>query len=226
MSRCARSTPASPATAFLPPRKRSWTACCSPHFARTGACCPDAVLRRAFEHQDPFNPRPVWENFRGLFRSINAGNEALQIPAYNGGLFADDPLIDRLNVPDDVCAYFRDLGEYEYRSAHEVAAAVDETADARVIDVDILGHIFEQSITDLEQLRNELDGLVAPLGKEKHKTRRKKEGAFYTPSFITRYIVEQSLGAVLADRFEKLRDSPCGRGGRHGRQSAGRSAGV
>jgi hypothetical protein len=71
--------------------------------------------------------------------------------------------------------------------------------------VDILGHIFEQSITDLEQLRNELDGLVAPLGKEKHKTRRKKEGAFYTPAFITRYIVEQSLGAVLADRFENLR---------------------
>ena len=161
--------------------------------------------RRAFEHSDPFNPRPVWENFRGLFRSINAGNEALQIPAYNGGLFADDPVIDRLNVPDDVCAYFRDLGEYEYRSAHEVAAAVDETNDAHVIDVDILGHIFEQSITDLEQLRAELDGLVAPLGKEKHKTRRKKEGAFYTPSFITRYIVEQSLGVVLAERFEKLR---------------------
>ena len=172
-------------------------------FCEDRGLLPDAVLRRAFEHKDPFNPRPVWENFRGLFRSINAGNEALQIPAYNGGLFADDPVIDRLNVSDDVCAYFRDLGEYQYRSSHEVT--VDETADARVIDVDILGHIFEQSITDLEQLRNELDGLVAPLGKEKHKTRRKKEGAFYTPSFITRYIVEQSLGVVLTDRFEKLR---------------------
>ncbi len=68
-----------------------------------------------------------------------------------------------------------------------------------MIDVDILGHIFEQSITDLEQLRNELDGLVAPLGKEKHKTRRKKEGAFYTPHFITRYIVEQTLGMCLPD---------------------------
>ena len=177
-------------------------------FCEDRGLLPDAVLRRAFEHRDPFNPRPVWENFRGLFRSINAGNEALQIPAYNGGLFADDPLIDRLNVPDAVCAYFRDLGEYEYRSAHDVA--VDEISDAHVIDVDILGHIFEQSITDLEQLRNELDGLVAPLGKEKHKTRRKKEGAFYTPPFITRYIVEQSLGAVLADRFEKLRQTHAG----------------
>src|ERR1700730_11626146 len=75
----------------------------------------------------------------------------------------------------------------------------------RVIDVDILGHIFEQSITDLERLRNELDGLAEPLGAEKHKTRRKKEGAFYTPSFITRYIIEQALGGVLRDRFEQLR---------------------
>ncbi len=32
-------------------------------------------------------------------------------------------------------------------------------------------------------------------------SRRKKEGAFYTPAFITRYIVEQTLGAVLRDRF-------------------------
>ena len=178
-------------------------------FCEDRGLLPEAVLRRAYEHQDPFNPRPVWENFRGLFRSINAGNQTLQIPAYNGGLFADDPLIDRLSVPDGVCACFRDLGDYEYRSAQEVAD--DEAKDACVIDVDILGHIFEQSITDLEQLRNELDGLVAPLGKEKHKTRRKKEGAFYTPHFITRYIVEQSLGAVLAQRFEELRKAHVGK---------------
>ena len=131
-------------------------------FCEDRGLLPDAVLRRAFEHKDPFNPRPVWENFRGLFRSINAGNDALQIPAYNGGLFADDPVVDRLVVPDNVCAYFRDLGEYQYRSAYEVVADTDEAKDLRVIDVDILGHIFEQSITDLEQLRNELDGLVAP----------------------------------------------------------------
>ena len=71
--------------------------------------------------------------------------------------------------------------------------------------MDILGHIFEQSITDLERLRNELDGLAEPVGADKHKTRRKKEGAFYTPAFITRYIIEQALGGVLRDRFEQLR---------------------
>jgi type II restriction/modification system DNA methylase subunit YeeA len=35
-------------------------------------------------------------------------------------------------------------------------------------------------------------------------TRRKKEGAFYTPSFITRYTIQQTLGGVLKDRFKAL----------------------
>jgi hypothetical protein len=47
--------------------------------------------------------------------------------------------------------------------------------------------------------------LAEPVGIDRHKTRRKKEGAFYTPAFITRYIIEQALGGVLRDRFEQLR---------------------
>ena len=60
-----------------------------------------------------------------------------------------------------------------------------------------------EQVGHIDALR--LDAPMEPLGAEKHKTRRKKEGAFYTPSFITRYIVEQALGGVLRDRFEDLR---------------------
>lgn len=176
-------------------------------FCEDRGLLPADTLKQAFEHTDPYNPKPIWSNFRGLFHSIDAGNPDLNIPPYNGGLFADDPFLESLDIPDETCAYFRDLGEYEYRPASEVAADADTDEPAGLIDVEILGHIFEQSITDLEQIRNELDGLVAPVGKEKHKTRRKKEGAFYTPAFITRYIVEQTLGGVVADRFEQLRQS-------------------
>ena len=35
--------------------------------------------------------------------------------------------------------------------------------------------------------------------------RRKQEGAVYTPTFITRYIVGQTLSGVLKQRFEALR---------------------
>ena len=68
--------------------------------------------------------------------------------------------------------------------------------------MEILGHIFEQSITDLERIEQELAaGQFEPTRAE----RRKREGAFYTPRLITRYIVGRALGRVLAERFEALR---------------------
>ncbi|WP_337177056.1 DNA methyltransferase [Paludisphaera sp.] len=173
-------------------------------FCEDRGLLPGETIARAYGHADPYNPRPVWDNFRGLFRAMNLGNPALNIPAYNGGLFADDPVLDRLDVPDEVCGYFREIAEYDYRPPHEATDDAEPTR-GRLVDVDILGHIFEQSITDLERLKNELDGLTKPLAPAEHASRRKKEGAFYTPAFITRYIVGEALGAVLADRFDALR---------------------
>ena len=170
-------------------------------FCEDRGLLPAETIRRAYEHADPYNPRPIWENFRGLFRSVDLGNPHLNIPAYNGGLFADDPLLDGLAVPDAVCRYFQDLADYEYRPAGEAGA----DALGKLVDVDILGHIFEQSIADLERLHDELEGRAERQGREQHAGRRKQEGAFYTPAFITRYIVGQALGSVLEDRFEALR---------------------
>lgn len=175
-------------------------------FCEDRGLLPAETIARAYQHNDPYNPRPIWDNFRGLFRAVNVGNPVLNIPAYNGGLFADDPVLDALNVPDDVCRYFQDIADYDYRPPHE-ASDEDEPSEGRLVDVDILGHIFEQSITDLERLKNELDGLTKRLDRAEHTSRRKKEGAFYTPAFITRYIVGEALGNVLEDRFEALRRS-------------------
>lgn len=176
-------------------------------FCEDRGLLPPATIRHAYEHSDPYNPRPVWENFRGLFRSVNVGNPSLGIPPYNGGLFAEDPVLESLKVPDDVCRYFRDLAEYDFRPPVEVAGELNGEAGKKLIDVDILGHIFEQSITDLEKIRFELEGLTERVGLAAHTERRKKEGAFYTPSFITRYIAGQAIGGVLAERFERLRQA-------------------
>ncbi len=172
--------------------------CC---FAEDRGLLPPQTVQKAYQHADPYNPRPIWENFRGLFRAINKGNPALQIPAYNGGLFADDAFLDGLGVPDEVCRYFETLAGYDFRPGH-VATTDDGQFGGTLVDVDILGHIFEQSITDLERLHDELEGRTAAATYEDHVSRRKKEGAFYTPPFITRYIVGQALGGVLRDRFE------------------------
>jgi hypothetical protein len=108
-------------------------------FCEDRGLLPAESLKHAFEHRDPYNPRPVWLNFRGRFRAIDGGNAGLNIPAYNGGLFDADPALDVLQVPDEVCAHFKDLGDYDHRPAREVADADENTEVRSVIDVDILG---------------------------------------------------------------------------------------
>jgi SAM-dependent methyltransferase len=168
---------------------------------------PRDIIARAYHNSDPFNPKPIWQNFVGLFRSVDKGNKALDIWRYNGGLFAPDPFLEGLSVPDDVCDGFKKLAEYEYGNRTE--------GDGKLIDVEILGHIFEQSITDLEELHRALTADPDAEPDTGEPSKRKKEGAFYTPPFITRYIVAETLGPVLRDRFERLRadhESAAGRG--------------
>ena len=56
------------------------------------------------------------------------------------------------------------------------------------VSVNILGHIFEQSLTDLEDL------------KEGKSTKRKKEGIFYTPEYITDYICRNTIIPYLSKK--------------------------
>lgn len=167
-------------------------------FAEDRGLLPEDLLAKAYEHRDPFNPHPIWSNFQGLFRAIDRGNEGLGIPRYNGGLFALHPLLDeRLHVPDEACEYLKRIGEYHYGAPHWTDGEA-----AQLVDVEILGHIFEQSIEDLEAIRAEFEG-----GGEvtRATSRRKREGAFYTPAYVTQYIVENSLRPILEERLERLR---------------------
>ncbi|MCD4784094.1 MAG: N-6 DNA methylase [Candidatus Eremiobacteraeota bacterium] len=68
------------------------------------------------------------------------------------------------------------------------------------MDVNILGHIFEQSISDIEEIKAEIKGEE----NNRKKGKRKKEGIFYTPEFITEYIVENAVGGWLAERRKEL----------------------
>ncbi|MDX2177722.1 MAG: DNA methyltransferase [Candidatus Sumerlaeia bacterium] len=179
-------------------------------FAEDRGLLPKDSVREAFTYRNPYTPQPVWNNFRALFRFINDGNPDLNIPRYNGGLFAPDPEIDALAVPDMACSAFPELARYDFReldTGGEEALAFETNGREGVIDVEILGHIFEQSITDLERLRLEIEetGRLEPPDPKRAKAKRKKEGAFYTPRFITSHIVERTLGPVLADRCEQVR---------------------
>ena len=80
-----------------------------------------------------------WQNFRDLFHFVDKGHEKLDLTTgYNGGLFAPDDEIDKLDLSDRWTDIFKTIGEFDF---------------AEDVNVDVLGHIFEKSITELEKLR-------------------------------------------------------------------------
>ena len=91
-------------------------------FSEDRGLLPPDTIQNAYANRDVYNPRPIWDNFKGLFRAIDTGNLGLNIPAYNGGLFAIDPVLDQLTLTDAVCAHFRDLSAYDYRPPSIVSA--------------------------------------------------------------------------------------------------------
>lgn len=156
-------------------------------FAEDTGLLPEKTLEDAFGARDRYNPRPIWQNFKGLFNAIDRGSDELKIPRYNGGLFQPDGLIDNLDLPDEVCEGFRTLGEYDFASE---------------VSVTVLGHIFEQSISDVERLQAQVRGEASEPEKTSGTTgRRKRDGVVYTPDYIARFIVAETLGAHLEEIF-------------------------
>jgi hypothetical protein len=161
-------------------------------FAGGTGLLPQDLLKQAATAQNAFQPVPVWTNFVSLFQAVDKGRgPPLNITGYNGGLFAEDPVLDHLVLPDALAKDIADLGKWEFG---------DE------VPVTVLGHLFEQSITDLEKLRAEIDGAAAPkVGK------KKKEGVVYTPDHVARFLVDQTIGVTLGERFADLLKRHTGR---------------
>jgi hypothetical protein len=153
-------------------------------FAEDKGLLPGRSLSQAITSTDPYYPRPKWEQLSKLFEWIDKGAPPHNIPRYNGGLFAPDALIDGLALPDQLVEQFGKIADYDFASE---------------VSVTILGHIFEQSITDIENEKAAAN-LEAPPSAPK----KKREGVVYTPEFITRFIVEQSIGRHLTEIGEAL----------------------
>lgn len=156
------------------------------------------TLARAYDDLPRFvkKTNPRWENFVNLFHAIDAGHVDLGIDrGYNGNLFKPDPDIDGLDLDDHWTAFFKHIGEYDFR---------DE------VNVDVLGHLFEQSITELERIR--IGGLPAreeptggAPGTMRKSAQRKRSGVFYTPPEFTAWLVRATVGELLDQRFADLR---------------------
>ena len=142
------------------------------------------ILKLADESYD-LSEYKLWNQLKGLFHSINIGNKNKNINKFNGGLFTDDAILDSLNIKDEILRELIKISDYDFESE---------------LNVNILGHIFEQSISDIEEMKADINEIKTT----KKESKRKKEGIYYTPEYITKYIVEQAVGGWLHDRKEEL----------------------
>jgi len=162
------------------------------------------------------NSRLVSEQTNNLFKLLNKGSEnPIRIFGFNGGLFEEE-------IPDAIYFkdlrqkdFFKEI---YLNSKISTELTLDDTIgpifnryDGNInpiiknllilasfdfkteVTVNILGHIFEQSISDLEELK----GLkVTPNTKS---VKRKQDGIYYTESYITDYICRNSIIPYLSE---------------------------
>jgi hypothetical protein len=193
------------------------------------AFCEDRGLMRSDALEDAYKKisgfsratNPRWRNFLDLFHAMDKGtngSDEREIPAFNGGLFAHDPEVDDLQLDDEWAERFGGFGGYDF---------------SEEVNVEVLGHLFERSITELEKLR--VGGLFAlkagvgepvpptdasPVGAKRKRvsddtppskmpksTQRKRFGIYYTPPAFTGLIVERTIDALVRERFAALAKS-------------------
>lgn len=131
---------------------------------------------------------PLYDRFKKYFGYLNTGfkGKRYDVFPYNGGLFKPDDVLDNILIDDNLFYnHSKKLSEYNFESE---------------VDVNILGHIFENSLNEIEEISNELIGGEV----NKTNTKRKKDGVFYTPKYITKYIVDNTIGKLCEEKKIEL----------------------
>ncbi len=164
-------------------------------FAEDSGLIPPNAVSQIIEQwktlQELDEYKPLYSRFQKLFTHLDKGHTYKkwgEIPAYNGGLFRKDEILDSSNIKIDDTALEKDslkISAYDFNTE---------------VDVNILGHIFEHSLNEIEEITAEIHS-----GKiDKKKTKRKKDGIFYTPKYITKYIIENTVGKLCNKKKAEL----------------------
>lgn len=142
---------------------------------------------------------PLYERVKKYFGYLDKGHQGrrYEIFAYNGGLFRPDDVLDNLTISDDVLTtHTKRISAYDFESD---------------VDVNILGHIFENSLSEIEEMTQQISngaespsGSTTPSAPTVRVSKRKQDGVFYTPPYITKYIVENTVGRLCTEKKAEL----------------------
>jgi len=172
-----------------------------------------------------------WNRLKNLFSLINGGSESkgipkedLFVPPYNGSLFnpSKNEFLERHAVGDSYLAKVIDL----------LSRSGGGFIDYSTLDIRHLGSIYEGLLEfklkiaeeDMVSVREKGKEVWVPRdkagGKEIHeevekgglylvtdKGERKTTGSYYTPGYIVKYIVENTLSPIVKQKIEESREN-------------------
>lgn len=194
----------------------------------------------------------LYDAITDLFKVIDEGDNKVNVPLYNGGLFITKPAADD---ETDEAKVARFLAKYKVPDRH-LALGLDRLArdeddkrhelvpmDYKSLGVRHLGSIYEGLLEfkvrvaaeRMAVVKGKKGELVVPAREaeseglkvltrvqvhgaedgylkkstvylENDKHERKATGSYYTPDYIVKYIVEHTVGPVLEEKLNGLRD--------------------
>lgn len=146
-----------------------------------------------------------WHEYQNFFNLLNSGggSNGRAINAFNGGLFAPDPYLSQIEIPDQLFTERIQFSRGKRKSLEISGVFGFEIYDfAEDLNAQALGAIFEQSLKDIVKGTK----LVRGFG-EIDVTNQKTGGVFYTPREITAYIVKGALDVATKDIARSVRDT-------------------
>ena len=129
-------------------------------------------------------------DLRDLWRQIDAGDESIGLPPYNGGLFRPgrSPLLDRAILPD---ADFAPLLDALSRERLESAPRFINYRD---LNVQHLGSVYERLLEfDLTENSDRITARPQTFA-------RKTSGSYYTPEELVMLVIRRTVGPLLEER--------------------------
>ena len=140
------------------------------------------------------NTSTLWPQLKTLFTIIDEGAPQLGVATFNGGLFdpGHHPFLENYQI-----------GDLHLQQAIDKLARVNgQFVDYRDLAERHLGTIYEGLLEfHLESLEQPESGWTLDLKTEKGE--RKASGSYYTPDYVVKYIVGETLGPVLRQAVAK-----------------------
>jgi hypothetical protein len=172
-----------------------------------------------------FDPRAtdIWSDLQETFAAIASGHSEWGVPAYNGGLFRDDPETPAGRVLSEISPSNAGLGPALYHLGFDRVEEDAGRIDYSDLEIRHLGDIYEGLLQfEADRAAEDLaydarsdsyvpaeDGaeVSVPAGAVYLRGRsggRKASGSYYTPQIVVRHLVDEALGPVHDDHLGEV----------------------